>query len=504
LLLLVLAVVRLCPTTGHARSTPLLVAAVVAASAVVALEARRFAGTGLVGTSAVLAGVTFLIPTKRPGREERPMADLVYAGLLCGFAAGVKISFSPVCVVVAVWLFLRHRHMHATSVRLRHSALFLAAAALTGGYWYVRNIVLAGNPLFPAQLGPLSGPFSPDYQNRTKLITWIVAHPLDVNQWKLIIKSFVSWPVSLFPLAAAGYGAAAWMLLKRRSGEAHDRQDLHILLFLIGIVFLVIFPFTPFSGTDDSPIALLRVENRFLVLPFAIGLALFSPLVGRADAVGNFWFTLSFLALVIGGSQPGAAVLVVMATAVILYFLFTRMKKLLSLWSGRWILALGTAAVVIAGLTLWEPIARKATDNRLFSYGSIYRPIGTAWKAADSLAEGSRICWFGPSTYMHYALYGRRFQLRPTAVNPDGTLLRPQHERWKEDHSSVKWWEGTEAPDISGLADNLIRTGIDYVFVSRWDGEELPPQYRALAASGKWRTVFDDEYSSIWERIDKE
>ena len=125
----------------------------------------------IVGVSLVLASVAILIngraaatsresahpPPRVPGRYSVPglgsAAALGVAGLAAGLAAGTKLSF--LAPVVALWLGLI---VISRGRRMRTALWFGLPAALTGGYWFVRNLIAIGNPIPYTTFGPLHLP----------------------------------------------------------------------------------------------------------------------------------------------------------------------------------------------------------------------------------------------------------------------------------------------------------------------------------------------------------
>ena len=64
-----------------------------------------------------------------------------------------------------------------------------------------------------------------------------------------------------------------------------------------------------------------------------------------------------------------------------------------------------------------------------------------------------------------------------------------------ESESGVK-----RAPSVdTDLVENIISGGIEYVFVTKWDGREWPRQQAVLAGSEKAHAVYNDDYSTIWQ-----
>jgi hypothetical protein len=99
-------------------------------------------------------GDTRVAPTAGKAKPKNPIISLrpfALAGLLAGFACGVKLTGVPlvllaIAAVAGVALLLtRVRFARASSA----VALYLACGLLTFSPWLVRNSVWAGNPVFP-------------------------------------------------------------------------------------------------------------------------------------------------------------------------------------------------------------------------------------------------------------------------------------------------------------------------------------------------------------------
>lgn len=108
----------------------------------------------IAGLAMLLAGLALIVSAEGGLRAQ------FAGGLAVGFALGTKYTFLvPAAVVlVAVPLFAERGR------RLRHLGAIAAAIGLTGGWWYLRNLIDVGNPLgLRVHLGPLAlpGPRSP-------------------------------------------------------------------------------------------------------------------------------------------------------------------------------------------------------------------------------------------------------------------------------------------------------------------------------------------------------
>jgi hypothetical protein len=80
-------------------------------------------------------------------RETRQTRFLILAGALCGFAFGEKVTAFFVPLALAVLLMRRER------AAVRDAAIFLAIAFALGVPWWLRNLVLVGNPIYPFVFG---------------------------------------------------------------------------------------------------------------------------------------------------------------------------------------------------------------------------------------------------------------------------------------------------------------------------------------------------------------
>lgn len=125
----------------------LLMAAVVVSLPIMASTQAGTARIDVAVIALVLAAVALLFA------EPRTPWSCATAGMALGLAAGSKFVVLPLAglllVTVAVALWRRHG--------VRYAAAWGAAAALCGGYWYVRNWAVAGSPVPVAELkvGPV-------------------------------------------------------------------------------------------------------------------------------------------------------------------------------------------------------------------------------------------------------------------------------------------------------------------------------------------------------------
>src|SRR5207244_321551 len=96
--------------------------------------------------------------------RQPPLATgaLIVAGLAAGLALGTKLNLlAPFGLLTLGVIAVAGR-----GFRLRSTGTWVASSLVTGGFWFVRNLVNAGNPLPWIKAGPLSGPHQADINIR--------------------------------------------------------------------------------------------------------------------------------------------------------------------------------------------------------------------------------------------------------------------------------------------------------------------------------------------------
>jgi hypothetical protein len=189
-------------------------------------------------------------------------APLSVAGLSLGLAIGTRLSLVfPVVALCAIVCLLAWRQ--------RRSILaFLLPVVALGGFWYVRNLLIVGNPL-PAlhvEFGPISLPYVDTLYTHGTNTGTIAEYATKAGFWRHSFAPGVHsalgdlWPV----IVAAGLAGALVALIRG-----------HRTVRAIGVVALaciLVYAFTPGSAAAGGN--LLYVNVRYLFPGLAIGLAL--------------------------------------------------------------------------------------------------------------------------------------------------------------------------------------------------------------------------------------
>lgn len=154
-------------------------------------------------------------------------------GLLVGAAAMTKLSGLVLLPLVLAAIFFSPARLAAA----RASAGFLAAAGITAGWWYLRNVWLYGDP---TGLSAMMGWVSP----RTDPYSWSEVAG-DVGRAWTSFWALFGWSnipaedhvYHLFSLLVA-FSAFGWLMLlwRRQPIPAHARYGLGIILFYLGLL----------------------------------------------------------------------------------------------------------------------------------------------------------------------------------------------------------------------------------------------------------------------------
>jgi hypothetical protein len=250
---------------------------------------------------ALLLAATAILINAWEARESRGMFGwpLAAAGLAAGLAAGTKVT-----VLAGVGALTVAAIALAPAGRRRAAAGWWLGALLAGcGFWYLRNLIVAGNPIPQIQhLGPIGLPGPKRLQTGRPDFT-ILHYATDTGVWRDYFgpglhRGFGDlWPLVL-ALGAAGALlalAAARSRVLRWSGA-------------VALVAMAAYLATPLSaaGADGAPVA-FAINVRFLIPGLIIGLVLL-PLASRIADGRRQWALLALLLIVLVATDRSDAV----------------------------------------------------------------------------------------------------------------------------------------------------------------------------------------------------
>jgi len=396
----------------------------------------------LMAAALILAAIAILVTTwnlRRPGRTDgvdgpisRVRDDisahrlgvgwpLAVAGLAVGLAAGTKVTALAMAAALSVAVLV----LAPKGRRWAAAAWWFVPALLAGGYWYLRNLVVAGNPL-PAveSLGPLSLPH-PERLQLGRPDFSIAHYATDTDVWRhyffpgLHDAFGALWPLVIGAALAAGL----WALLKGRDRVVRAVGAVVVFGFLA-------YLFTPLSaaGADGAPKA-FGINLRYVYGAVLGGLALV-PLPRLFDGRRRQWGLLAVLLVVLllsdrgdgvlrDPERPFALLLVVLAVLVPAALLAARGRGA----SGGLIVG-GFAALALAVVAIGYPVQRHYLDERFRNQVADESIPGmhldSAYRWARSI-EDARIGLAGTTAgFAQYGFYGTDLSNRVVYLGVEG------------------------------------------------------------------------------------
>ena len=197
------------------------------------------------------------------------LGPILIAGLAMGIALGSKLTIAGATAAMAVAVaFIVPRE-----IRRKAFLIFVAGVAATAGFWFLRNLIHAGNPLpWVRHIGPidLPGP-NRGLEGRDD---FTVAHYILSNPSTSLWRAYFLNPIEnlLGPLwflilggAAGGAVLATW----------RPRSPAVRLAGVVTIAAAIAYVFTPLTaaGPEGHPLA-FGINLRYLTPGLALGLAL--------------------------------------------------------------------------------------------------------------------------------------------------------------------------------------------------------------------------------------
>ncbi|MDX6607732.1 MAG: hypothetical protein QOD14_2272, partial [Solirubrobacterales bacterium] len=95
------------------------------------------------------------------GAAALPTGALVVAGLAAGLALGTKLNLLAPFGLLTLGVIAV-----SAGYRVRATVVWVLSSLVTGGFWFARNLINAGNPLPWIKAGPLTGPHQADINIR--------------------------------------------------------------------------------------------------------------------------------------------------------------------------------------------------------------------------------------------------------------------------------------------------------------------------------------------------
>ncbi|HVY76967.1 MAG TPA: hypothetical protein VG898_00495 [Solirubrobacterales bacterium] len=196
-----------------------------------------------------------------------PLAwSIAVAGLAVGLAVGTKST----AVAMAAALTLAVVVLAPAGRRWASFAWWFVPALLGGGYWYLRNLIVAGNPLPQATgIGPISLPH-PERLQEGRPDFNIVHYATDTAVWRDYFEPGLHQAFgALWPLVILAALAGGLLALLR------GREPILRWMGAVALFGLLAYVFTPLSaaGADGAPVG-FGINIRYAIPPLLLALTL--------------------------------------------------------------------------------------------------------------------------------------------------------------------------------------------------------------------------------------
>jgi hypothetical protein len=474
-----------------------IVLVLVATSGRVEVMASSFSDADLALAAALFAAFVFALPRDVAERPRDVVVDAAYAAVLTGFALGVKVSAAIPALVVAVMLLVRARAACGRSrggIALHRVALVVGTGwSAMAGYWYVRNVVYTGNPVYPARFLLWSGATFPETTLRE------YAHAYGTSRAvRDALAVYMDWPVLHASVAVIGLVGLGVRLLVPHRGMTRVERYFTLGALAITVAVLVTLPGMPYSAGNAMTFRSGFVHwdsMRYVALLPLLGWTALASLI-HAGAPGTRWSaiataTVTTSALLASGSSWLASPVTLIALALCARVLSG--VPIASRWLGqleeRRHVVVGAATVLLATVVIvWHGTKASATAEAI-----VGEPLfGAAAAALDAQPAGTRVAVFGDQWI--YPAFGARHHLRPVRVDADGRIASaPIGDAMAPGELTV---------DPATLRANLAASGIGVVVAIRLPHPGRPPdrptQESALATLPDARLLHGDAAVTVW------
>ncbi|MFN8160633.1 MAG: hypothetical protein U0R52_06270 [Solirubrobacterales bacterium] len=352
---------------------------------------------------------------RSPREALRPGWALGAAGLAAGLAAGTKLTvLAPVAALTVAALALS-----PPGRRPAAAAWWFVPALAGGGYWYLRNLLVAGNPVPQLRsLGPLSLP-GPDRLQKGRPDFSVLHYATDTGVWREYFvpglhQGFgVLWPA----VVLAGLAGAVAAVLAGRTRAVR-------WLGAVALFGMLAYLATPLSaaGADGAPTA-FAINIRFLVPALGLGLVLL-PLGGWLDAGRRRWWMLAALVALMVVTDRSDAVLrdpnrlfgVVVALVAVL--IPAALLYAAGRGAPRAVVLAAAAALLVAVVAAGYPLQRHYLRERFARFES--SDLGAAYRWARGVS-GARVGLAGSTAgFLGYGFYGTDLSNRVLYLGREG------------------------------------------------------------------------------------
>src|SRR3954463_7468915 len=444
----------------------------------------------LAAAALLLASIALLVEGWAQRRDDWERWAVAAAGLAAGLAAGTRVTGLAMAAALTLAGVV-------VGPRGRRSAAFgwWSLPALAGAaFWYLRNLVVAGNPIPEVeQLGPVSLPH-PERLQEGRPDFSIAHYATDTGVWRHYFGPGLHEAFgALWPLVVFGAAAAALLAL------FHGRDRIVRWVGAVALFGLLAYLFTPLSaaGAEGEPVG-FGINIRYVIPALLAGIVLV-PLDPRLDGRRTQWGLLGALVLVfLVTNRPDHALhdpARIFALAFVLVAIGVPVLLLLARSRGTsaGTVAAAVAALAIALLAVGYPLQRHYLEGRFANTGSKKEQIpgmdlNSAYRWARRV-DHSRIGLAGTTAgFAGYGFYGTELNHRVTHLGPAGP------------HGAFH-----ALPPCTAFRAAVTAADLDYLVTSPFlnflhPGNPVPsPEARWLRGQRVVRPILREGQATVWK-----
>ena len=463
------------------------------------IMASSFSDADLANATALFAALVFAVPRDDSEGRGDVVADTWYAALLTGVALGVKASAAPAALIVLAMMLVRARGGASIAYRGRHFkvatvAIFVFSWAATAGYWYARNLLNTGNPLYPAAFVFWPGTTFPETTLREYASHYGLRRALaDASD------VYLNWPILHATLGILGLAGLAGTIAFKRGALARPARYFAWGSLALAATILILLPWTPYSAGNAMTLrsGFIHWDSMRYValLPFIGWAALGFVIDGGAGAAPWRMVTavlISVGALLTSGHARLASPLYLFGMATVAGLLPLVNRRLVA-W--RWrprqgpLLAVSLGALTLGGFVAISNDAKVTATAAAIHRDSLF---GAAARVLDEQSAGTRVAVFGDQWI--YPAFGARHHLVPLRLDRNGRVATQTIGDAME--------PGELTVDCATFRTNLRDSGVKIVVVLRQPhpgrSDERPSQEIALQAFRDARLLHRDRATAIF------
>ncbi|HET7454237.1 MAG TPA: hypothetical protein VFJ76_01835 [Solirubrobacterales bacterium] len=440
-------------------------------------------------------------------RSHRGMAGwaIAAAGLAAGLAAGTRVTglaMAGALTVAVVVLAPQGRRVAA------FGWWFLPALA-GGAFWYLRNLVVAGNPIPEVEkLGPLSLPH-PERLQEGRPDFSIAHYATDTGVWRHYFAPGLHEAFgTLWPLVVFGAAAAALLAV------IHGRDRIVRWMGAVALFGLVAYLFTPLSaaGAEGEPVG-FGINIRYVIPALLAGIVLLpldrwfdppelhqisNPAGGKSDAVRSYGLMGALVLVFLVTNRPDdalhdqarvfALLFMVLVVGIPALLLYARSRG-----AGAAVVVAAVGALLLAVVAIGYPLQRHYLEGRYANAGSKEEQIpgmdlDKAYRWARDL-EGARIGLAGTTAgFAGYGFYGTDLTNRVVYLGEKGP-----HGAFNAIPTCAAFRAAVNAADLDYL---VTAPFLNFLH----PGSPIPsPEARWLRGEGAVKPILREGRVTVWE-----